>query len=114
MIIKFSTKKIHKLIYNLTNNKILIIIEYYKNIYENDIYLHFNWFINIDVILYYCDFHNTITNDFIKEHHNIYKQYVKGVSYINAKEKYKERINIFMIKNKICFDLQNVILSFLI
>ena len=113
MIIKFSTKKLYKLIYNLTNNKILIIIEYYKNIYENDIYLHFNWFINIDVILYFWDFHNTITNNFIKEYHNIYKLFKSEIAYINAKEKYRERINIFMIKNKICYVIQNVILSFI-
>ena len=109
MIIKFSTKKLNKLIFSLINDKVLIIIYSHKDIKNDcDLHMYFRSFI------YNLEFYNSTTNDFIKEHHNIYKQFKSGISYIKAKEKYRERINFFMIKNKICFDIQNVILEFII
>ena len=70
--------------------------------------------ISVDICVNFIEFHNKYTNDFIKQHHIIYKLFKSGIAILYAKKKYKERINICMIKNKICYDIENVILSFLI
>ena len=53
-------------------------------------------------------------NDFIEKYFTIMYFFRNGIAFINAKEQYKKRINIFMNKNKICYDLQNYIFAFII
>ena len=114
MVNKFSTNKLNKLINDILNDKILLILKSYKNVRNNDLYMYDHSFMNIDIFILNSDFNNNITNDYIKQYHNIYKQFKSEINYIDAKQKYKERTNIFMVKNKICVDIQNVILGFII
>ena len=112
MVYKFSTKKLNKLTHNLSNDKTLIFYNSYKkNVRGINLYMYYHLCISTDIFISNSEFNNNITNDYIKQYHNICKQFKSELHYITAKQKYKERTNIFIYKNKVCVDIQNVILG---
>ena len=52
--------------------------------------MHHHLFISIDIFIFNSEFNNNITNDYIKQYHNIYKQFKSEIHYIEAIEKYKK------------------------